>query len=982
MLSFFSIGQTLPFNQAYQAHPNVPQGVLETVAWTRTHMQNIDESFAASCTGMPKPYGVMGVFDDGANYFYENGKYIAQLSNISVAEQKNNIALQIKAYAAAFEQLYLESSAPTQGEKIYEVFTQLSEIPDSGKVNLYARDAQVFEMMRYLNDADFANEHGFNKHKLRLNNVFGVENVKVLSAKQVNFTASGIETKTGLSYQPNKGMLTKSVGYGPALWVSTPSCNYSSRETSITSITIHTIQGSYAGAISWAQNCSANVSYHYVIRSSDGQITQMLEEYKKGWHVGNSNPYSIGYEHEGWISQSHWYTNAMYQSSAALTKHITTKGYDSQLIPQRTYYGASTHGTNTLGGCTRIKGHQHFPNQSHTDPGINWDWEKYYKLVNAPATATPVTAASGSIYDSGGTSGNYGNDERELWLIQPTDVTSITLSFSSFNLESGWDHLFIYDGSTTNAPLIGKYTGTTSPGSITSSGGSLLLEFRSDCATRRSGWAATYTSVPITPPDEIAPSTLVEPNTGWKTEDFEVVFTDEDNQNGSGVEKALYHVGYLSNGSWTANPKRGFIYDDFESVAINSAWTSETGYWEQNNGVLKQVADTIHNTNIYMPLNQELSNNYLYHWKGSFDGTPGNRRGGLYILCNDPTGEERGDSYFIWFRVDDSAVQFYKVENNTFGPPLIDEPQQIDAGVTYDFKLSFDRITGKMQVYIDNVLVGTYVDPDPLSTGSHVSFRSGNAIMEVDEFTVYRSRYPEADILIGDADTNDVRKQNPNPTTSSARVKSIVKDNMFNISTISAETFDVDWTAPENLQVNDGTGSDVDTIYQPTINGNWGAINDPHSGVVNYKVAVGTSAGADDVMAWTNNGLSDVLSHVLTNPIYNIVYFITVEAENDAGLTSTVSSDGQLYANGNLGATTEMLEQVSLYPNPSVSQVELKNLPSQAVVSIYDQKGQLVFEETPGIKAQTIDISSFAAGSYNVLINLENTIVVKKLIKQ
>lgn len=36
---------------------------------------------------------------------------------------------------------------------------------------------------------------------------------------------------------------------------------------------IHVTQGSYAGTISWFKDAAAQVSAHYVIRSSDGQIT-------------------------------------------------------------------------------------------------------------------------------------------------------------------------------------------------------------------------------------------------------------------------------------------------------------------------------------------------------------------------------------------------------------------------------------------------------------------------------------------------------------------------------------------------------------------------------------------------------------------------------------------------------------------------------------------------------------------------------------
>src|SRR3546814_1715674 len=72
--------------------------------------------------------------------------------------------------------------------------------------------------------------------------------------------------------------------------------------SAVREVAIHTMQGSYAGSISWFQNSSSQVSAHYLIRSSDGQVTQMVREYNKAWHVRSHNPRSIGIEHEGYIS--------------------------------------------------------------------------------------------------------------------------------------------------------------------------------------------------------------------------------------------------------------------------------------------------------------------------------------------------------------------------------------------------------------------------------------------------------------------------------------------------------------------------------------------------------------------------------------------------------------------------------------------------------------------------------------------------------
>ncbi|NDB36225.1 MAG: N-acetylmuramoyl-L-alanine amidase [Flavobacteriia bacterium] len=249
-----------------------------------------------------------------------------------------------------------------------------------------------------------------------------------------------VSSTTGAQYNPELVAL-KSADYAPALWTQAPNCNFSSRNgTAISAVTVHTVQGSYSGAISWGLNCNANVSYHYVVRSSDGQITQMVLETNKAWHVGTENPYTIGIEHEGYVSNAAWYTNAMYQASANLVKDITQSGYS--INPLRTYDGVSSSGSNVLGNCLRIKGHQHYQNQTHTDPGINWNWPKYYLLINNTYTPTVITNASGTLYDSGGANGNYANDERKVWRIQPTNGGTVQLNFWVRTPEQACRHKF------------------------------------------------------------------------------------------------------------------------------------------------------------------------------------------------------------------------------------------------------------------------------------------------------------------------------------------------------------------------------------------------------------------------------------------------------------------------------------------------------------------------------------------------------------
>src|SRR4029453_16037003 len=86
---------------------------------------------------------------------------------------------------------------------------------------------------------------------------------------------------------------------------------------------IHVMDGYYAGTISWFKNCANLVSAHYLVRSSDGQVTQMVHEADMARHArASSNPYTVGIENEGQTNDPSWYTDAMYNSSAAITRNV------------------------------------------------------------------------------------------------------------------------------------------------------------------------------------------------------------------------------------------------------------------------------------------------------------------------------------------------------------------------------------------------------------------------------------------------------------------------------------------------------------------------------------------------------------------------------------------------------------------------------------------------------------------------------------
>ena len=89
------------------------------------------------------------------------------------------------------------------------------------------------------------------------------------------------------------------------------------------------------------------------------------------------------------------------------------------------------------------------------------------------------------FYDSGGSGSDYSNYESMTATF--TCSGTIQLTFTSFYTESSYDEISIYDGST----LIGTYSGSSIPGTVYATSGTMIIEWESDYSTVYSGWAAT-----------------------------------------------------------------------------------------------------------------------------------------------------------------------------------------------------------------------------------------------------------------------------------------------------------------------------------------------------------------------------------------------------------------------------------------------------------------------------------------------------------
>ena len=471
------------FKEAYQACPDIPQGLLEAVSFTNTHCNHLTDAnyFHDGPDAMPRAYGLMGLVKDGKGYFRENLHLVSELSGISETEILQSPEKNVLAYAKAFERLTNENKA-NEIKGYLSVIQQLSELPIGEEKDVYPMQSMLYSVCLFLMDAERAEEYGFSKQEIDLKSVFA-EHYEMLTAPELSV---------------NRGP-----DYPPAIWDPAPECNWEPRTKQVSAVVIHYTEGTYAGCISWFKNCESSVSAHYVIRSVDGQVTQMVREKDKAWHARTANGYTIGIEHEAYGNIWSFFTEAMYQSSADLVRDICSRY--AIINGHRTFYRDTldngtclNNGLHNLGGeeaCTKIRGHQHYPDQTHTDPGPYWDWNYYYKLINEGTPVIVLEGEEGRLDHQ-----NYGDDERKIWVIRGPEESTIQLDFSSFSLEDDYDFLWIYDGDNVYAPKIGRWN-THSPGMVQSSSNVMCIEFRSDCATTDTGWEASWQalmpSVPI-----------------------------------------------------------------------------------------------------------------------------------------------------------------------------------------------------------------------------------------------------------------------------------------------------------------------------------------------------------------------------------------------------------------------------------------------------------------------------------------------------
>ncbi len=699
----------------------------------------------------------------------------------------------------------------------------------------------------------------------------------------------------------------------------------------------------------------SDVGYNYLFdkygnayqgRQNSNPTTQDVN----GAHAGASNPYSLGINFLGNADVTLPTTVQLDTVMQFLAWWYAWRGYDPT-----TSASMILQSSGTASVVPRILGHKDTNIGGTTCPGTT-----LYSELPSIRTGTKaiIDACSGPVNPTNLIAGTPSCPDNSV-------------TFSWQNSGTGW-YLQISTIATFTNPYIkwvSNLTTYTGPlGFVLQSDGTTPLVFNNLTTYYWRIWNGTTftngTSFSTLNCDNTIPTTAISSTNNWKTADFIATFTDNDN---IGVEKSFYQVLDFDGTYWGANSNNGFFADNFDIQ--QPAWTNALGTWNVIAGELIQTDEAEANSNFYASLNQNLSNRYLYHFTAKVQGNGTNRRFGFHLFCDDASQTNRGNSYFVWFRVEGQTMEFFKVIGNSFTTAssivnnIITNPSQY-----YDFKITYDRILGTISVWRDDIFMGSWTDPAPLSTnGNFISFRSGNSKLTVNELKVYRSRLSTANVTLGD-NTKDIRFQNQNTSTFGAKIKSIVVDANKNLSAIAFHDLNIDWTSPSDVSILDGISSDIDTIYNnSTASSNWTISTDQNSGISEYWYALGSTAGGNDIIDWTNNGTNNTLTLNSLNLVYGNHYYFSVKSLNGAGLWSNaVTSDGfivLLPENLNTFETNNF----RIFPNPFSENVNIIfDSPFNGTLTLTDITGRILLNEKIENSTSTnlLQLNNFEKGFY------------------
>lgn len=329
---------------------DVPVQLLQSVSYTETRWQMVDSELEFE--GRPATFGLMALRSDRL-------EDAAELAGVDPDEAASEVGANIRAAAA-----WMSAQADMLGVEDRADLGSWAEIVAdySGIEDEVGRSSYVYQGVYTT---------------LR-------EGLWVESASgEFRGEMEPVDAWPSFLVPPPSPVVAPGPDYPASLW--RPSANYSNRPGGAIGdpgmVIIHSCEGSYAGCWSWLKNPASGVSAHYVIKEDGEEITQLVRESKKAWHISasydcdrnsdvecwrngySSNHFTVGIEHAGYAGQASW-DPTLIDESAKLVCNIT----EDQDIPRDSYH---------------IVSHGQLQPWNRVDPGPNWPWDDYLDLIDA-----------------------------------------------------------------------------------------------------------------------------------------------------------------------------------------------------------------------------------------------------------------------------------------------------------------------------------------------------------------------------------------------------------------------------------------------------------------------------------------------------------------------------------------------------------------------------------------------------------------------
>ncbi|MDD2714335.1 MAG: N-acetylmuramoyl-L-alanine amidase [Candidatus Wallbacteria bacterium] len=396
-----SVSDTLSMFREAASEFSVPETLLEAIGYLENNWTQIGPT-------VDRGWGVMHLVENG---YCDTLGEAARLLNLDRQMLKDDPRQNIRGAAALLASYARESCvAPKNIEDWFGAASRFS-----GLVSQELRDFQAYNYFTILRD--------------------GVQEFNLFNQK-VEVTAN---PAVNLSRIRPKSMDTrlKSVDYPDAEAAFTKYNHVDGRSHDIDTWVVHFIyEGTYAGAISYFQDSDAKVSAHFVIRHTDGEISQVVKAADTAWHCGakngqSNNQRSIGIEHEVTIAHPEWWdSKPMLKGSAKIARHFCDK-----------------YGIKIKHAFPGIVGHKEMPGCDTDCPG-DCPWDTLMGLItdDTPAPAPDPSSKTGIVDSSDGV-GNVRKGPDITYSVLTTLKNGTVVKVTGLE-EVNWYKVIIPDGRT------------------------------------------------------------------------------------------------------------------------------------------------------------------------------------------------------------------------------------------------------------------------------------------------------------------------------------------------------------------------------------------------------------------------------------------------------------------------------------------------------------------------------------------------------